>query len=159
VDSLETARPLGSVSITETPVSALTFAPGFVSVNVSCEVEPGTIAAGLKAIATAGGACTATLADAVPPVPPSVEVTLPVLLFWFPAATPVTLLIENMQLAPAARVAPDRLTVVPAADAVIVPPPQLPTMLGGVAMTSPDGSESVKPIPWSAVELMFETVN
>ena len=38
-----------------------------------------------------GGAMTDTLADAVPPVPPSVEVTAPVVLFLVPAEVPVTL--------------------------------------------------------------------
>jgi len=48
------------------------------------------------------------LAEAVPPVPPSVEVTLPVVLFCKPAAMPVTFT-ENTQELLAARLAPVRL--------------------------------------------------
>ena len=51
---------------------------------------------GLNALAIDGGATTLTLAEAVPPVPPSVEVTLPVVLFCCPAAMPVTFT-ENVQ--------------------------------------------------------------
>jgi hypothetical protein len=68
---------------------------------------------GLKALAIDGGATTLIEAEAVPPVPPSVEVTALVVLFCVPAAIPVTLM-ENVQLAFAAKVAPLRLiTFVP----------------------------------------------
>ena len=75
---------------------------------------------------TAGVAATILiLAEAVLPVPPSVEVTAPVVLFFAPALVPVTLT-EKVQLPLAARVAPLRLMMFDPAVAVIVPPPQLP---------------------------------
>ena len=56
----------------------------------------------------------------------------------------------------AAIVAPDRLTVPPAATAVIVPPPHVPDRPLGVATTNPTGSESVNATPVKAVpELGF----
>ena len=58
-------------------------------------------------------ATTIMLAEAVPPVPPSVDVTLPVVLFCVPAAMPVTFT-AKVQEVEAARVAPVRLmTLVP----------------------------------------------
>ena len=83
-------KPAGNVSVNATPVTATAFAAGFVIVNVSevvpfsgCWIAP-------KTLAIDGGATTLMLAEAVPPVPPSVEVTLPVVLFCVPAAVPVT---------------------------------------------------------------------
>ena len=52
---------------------------------------------------------TARLADAVPPLPPSTEVTAPVVLFFAPAVMPVTLT-PKLHEAPAANVAFDKLT-------------------------------------------------
>src|SRR6185437_15893418 len=78
---LATVSPVGKVSVNATPVSGSTFAAGLVMVKVS-EVVPFTLMDdGLKALAMDGGASTLILADAVPPVPPSLEVTLPVVLF------------------------------------------------------------------------------
>src|SRR5258708_29127913 len=70
-----TTSPVGSVSLNATPASATVFAAGLVMVKVS-EVVPfkGTPAVP-NAFAMDGGATTVRLADAVPPVPPSVEVT------------------------------------------------------------------------------------
>src|SRR5690349_7277865 len=51
--------------------------------------------------------------------------------------------------APAASAAPDRLTLLDPATAVIAPPPQLPLSPFGVETTSPAGRESVKPTPVS----------
>jgi len=69
---------------------------GVRQVNVSDVVALTEIVDGLKTFAIDGGACTLMLAEAVPPVPPSVEVTLPVVLFCVPAAIPVTFT-ENVQ--------------------------------------------------------------
>jgi hypothetical protein len=107
-EALATVKPVGSVSVNATPVKATVFAAGFVMVNVSDVVVLSPIVAGLNTLAIDGGATTVTLAEAVPPVPPSVEVTLPVVLFCKPAAMPVTFT-ENTQELLAARLAPVRL--------------------------------------------------
>ena len=107
-EALATVRPVGSVSVNATPVKATVLAAGFVMVNVSDVVALSPIVAGLNTLAIDGGATTLTLAEAVPPVPPSVEVTLPVVLFCKPAAMPVTFT-ENTHELLAAIVAPVRL--------------------------------------------------
>src|SRR5579859_274414 len=78
---VETTRPVGSVSLNATPASATALAAGLVMVNVSDVVPFSGIVVGLNALAIEGGATTLMLAEAVPPVPPSVEVTFPVVLF------------------------------------------------------------------------------
>ena len=89
-EAFATVKPVGSVSVKATPVKATAFAAGFVIVNVSEVVAFSAMLDGLKTLAIDGGATTLMLAEAVPPVPPSVEVTLPVVLFCKPAAIPVT---------------------------------------------------------------------
>jgi hypothetical protein len=72
-----TTNPAGRVSVNATPVSR-SAAFGLVMVNVS-EVDPfNGIEAAPKALAIVGGAATVRFAVAVLPVPPFVEVTLPV---------------------------------------------------------------------------------
>ena len=73
-----------------TPVSATVLAAGLVTVKVSVVVPFSGMEIGLNAFAITGGATTMTLAEAVKPVPPSVEVTAPVVLFFWPAVVPVT---------------------------------------------------------------------
>src|SRR5262245_48696781 len=90
--ALPTVRPVGSVSVKATPVSETALAAGLVMVKVSEVVAFSAIVVGLKTLAIDGGATTLMLADAVPPVPPCVEVILPVVLFCRPAAVPVTLM-------------------------------------------------------------------
>src|SRR5271166_4640390 len=85
-------------------------------------------------------------AVAVLPLPASLDVTALVTLVAVPAVLPVTFT-EKVQLALAANVAPDRLTLLEPATAVMVPPPQLPVSPLGVATTTTEGSGSVKPIP------------
>src|SRR5579863_5879202 len=80
-----TTSPVGSVSVKATPVSATVLAAGLVRVKVNVVVPLSATLAAPKALAMEGGATTVTLADAVPPAPPSVEVTLPVVLFSDPA--------------------------------------------------------------------------
>ena len=65
-----TTIPAGSESVNATPVSAAVFASGFVTVNVSDVDAFNPMLAAPNAFAIEGGAITATLADAVPPVPP-----------------------------------------------------------------------------------------
>jgi hypothetical protein len=142
--------PVGNVSVNATPVNATEFAAGFVIVKLSEDVPFGEIAIGLNALAIEGGAMTEIEAVAVPPAPPSVEVTFPVTLFCVPATIPVTLT-EKVHDALAARFAPDKLTAPPPCAAVIVPPPQLPVSPLGVETTNPPGSTSANPTPVSAV--------
>ena len=150
-----TVRPVGKVSVNATPVSGSTFAAGLVMVKVSDVVAFSEIVEGLKILAIDGGASTVTLAEAVLPVPPSVEVTLPVVLFCRPAAMPVTFT-ENVQELFAARVAPERLITFVPCVAVIIPPPHEPVSPFGVEITRPAGSESLKPTPVSVkLALLF----
>jgi len=154
-EPLATVSPVGNVSVKATPVSASTFPAGFVMVNVSEVVAFSAIVEGLNAFAMDGGATTEMLAVAVPPVPPSVEVTLPVVFVCCPAAMPVTLT-ENVQEALAAIVPPLRLMTFVPAVAVIVPAPHVPVRPFGVETTRPAGSVSLKPTPVSAtVVLLF----
>jgi hypothetical protein len=104
-EEVATVRPVGNVSVNATPVNPTTLAAGFVIVKLSDVVPFSAIVAGLKALASDGGATTLILVDAVPPVPPSVEVTLPVVLFLVPALVPVTFT-EKVQDEEAARLAP-----------------------------------------------------
>jgi hypothetical protein len=148
----------GNVSVNATPVSATVLADGLVSVNVS-DVDPlGGMLAAPKALLIDGGATTARLAEAVPPVPPFVEVTDAVVLFFAPADVPVTFTAkvhEELLI----RAAPDSVTLAVPAMPVIVPPLQLPVIPLGVAMLSPDGSASVKPTPVNPVPgFGFDTV-
>src|SRR5262245_28919998 len=124
-EALPTVNPVGSVSVKLTPVSETVLAPGLVMVKVSEVVAFSAIVFGVKTLAIDGGATTLIEADAVPPVPPWVELTLPVVLFCRPAAVPVTFTLKLHELL-AARVAPDRLMTLVPCVAVIVPPPQEP---------------------------------
>ncbi len=149
-----TTRPAGRVSVKATPVSAAVLAAGLVMVKVS-EVVPFSGTAGApKALAIDGGASTLMLVEAVPPVPPSVEVTLPVVLFFVPAVVPVTFTAKVQEVL-CARVAPVRLMTFVAWVAVIVPPPQLPVSPLGVATTRPAGRVSLKPMPVSEVVVLL----
>jgi len=85
-------------------------------------------------------------AEALKPLPPWVEVTRLVVLFWEPLAVAKRLTIK-LQVAAAASDPPDRLTLFDPAVAAIVPPPQLPVRPLGVATSRPAGRVSVKPIP------------
>ncbi len=114
-------------------------------------IIPHSVIVGTAAVGTIG-AVTLTLAEAVPPVPPSVEVTFPVVLFFTPALVAVTLT-EKVQLPMAVRLPPLRMIVPDPAVAVIVPP-QLPFSPLGVEITRPGGSVSVKPMPVNAVEVL-----
>jgi hypothetical protein len=93
-------------------------------------------------------------AEAVPPVPPSVEVTFPVVLFCVPAAIPVTFT-EKLQKLLAAIVPPLRLITFVPAVAVIVPAPQDPVNPFGVEITRPAGRVSLKATPVIAVVVLL----
>jgi len=144
-DAFATVSPVGIVSVNATPVSETVFAPGLVMVNVNEVVVLNAIAAGLNALAIDGGATTARLAEAVPPVPPCVEVIFPVVLVCSPAAIPVTFT-ENVHELLCAKVAPLRLiTLVPCVP-VIVAAPHVVVCPLGVEIIKPAGNVSEKPM-------------
>jgi hypothetical protein len=147
---VETTRPEGKVSITPTSVrDPFVVVFGFVMPKLR-DVKPPTRMEGApNASLIAGGATTVMLSDAGAPFPPCAEVTRLVVLFSTAAVAPVTFTLK-LQLAPALRVAPDRLMLADPPAAVIVPPPQLPLRPLGVETTSPAGSGSVNPTPLSA---------
>src|SRR6476619_5749301 len=153
VDALATVSPVGSVSVNATPVSGSTFPAGLVMVNVSEVVPFSPIVEGLNTLAMDGGASTFRVVVAVPHVPPSVEVTFPVVLVCNPAAMPATFT-ENVQEAFAAIVPPLKLITFVPAVAVIVPEPQTPVRPLGVEMIKPAGSVSLKPTPVSATVVL-----
>jgi hypothetical protein len=144
-----TTSPAGKESLKATPVSdKLAF--GLLIFMVS-EVPPFSgIVAAPNTFAMVGGAATVTDAFEVFPAPAVVELTV-TLLFFTPTVAPVTFTL-NVQPALGANVAPARLTLPDPAEAVIVPPPQVPANPFGVATTSPAGSESVNATPVCAVE-------
>ena len=75
-----TTNPAGKVSVNATPASVTEFAAGLETVKVRDVVPFNAIVAAPKALLMEGGATTAKFAEAVPPVPPFVEVTAPVVL-------------------------------------------------------------------------------
>ena len=107
------------------------------------------LAAPKDSLIVGGGSVAIILADAVPPVPPSLEVTLPVVLFCCPNAVPVTLT-ENVHEFPSPNEASDRvMTLVPEVAAIVALPipPVSPVSPFGVDITSPAGRVSLKPTP------------
>src|ERR1051326_6165931 len=87
-----------------------------------------------KAFVIVGGVPTVRFALAVLPVPPLVEVTLPVVLVYCPATAPVTVT-ENWHWPPTAIVAP--LSEMPVGAVVVSVPPQ--TVEVAFATVSPVG--------------------
>jgi hypothetical protein len=154
-EELATVKPVGSVSVKATPVRDTAFAAGLVVVNVSEVVAFSAIAAGLNALAIDGGATTLRVAVLLgAPVPPSVELTAPVVLALAPAVVPVTFT-ENVQEPLAAIVPPVRLTVPEPATAVMVPLPQVPVRPFGVETTRPVGKVSLNATPVAATAVVF----
>ena len=115
----------------------------------------------MSATAT-GGATTVIVAWLlVPPVPPSVELTGPLVLFLAPVVVPVTST-WTVQLEFAASIPPLKLRLVsPEAGAGLnAPVPQVVLPFGVGATTNPDGRLSVNDIPVKAVALFgFVIVN
>src|SRR5258708_4831420 len=150
-EALATVSPVGSVSVKATPVKAAALAAGLVMVKVSEVVAFRAIVDGLKTLAIEGGASTVNIAVLlVAPVPPSVELTVPVVLLLLPAVVPVTST-EKVHEEPAAgdavSVPPERLMLPLPAVAVIVPLPHEPVTLGVAATTRPAGRLSVNATP------------
>jgi hypothetical protein len=96
---------------------------------------------------------TLKLAEAAPPVPPSTEVTGPVVLSFVPAEVALTFTL-NVHAAPPASVAPVKLIMPEPAAAAMAPPPQLPVSPLGVETARPAGSASVKPTPVKVSDLL-----
>src|SRR5579859_4068433 len=86
-----TCSPLVSVSLNAIPFSALVLLAGFVIVKVAVVVPFSVMAAAPKALEIVGGATTFSVAVLlVVPVPPSVELIAPVVLFASPSTAPFT---------------------------------------------------------------------
>src|SRR5258707_8583092 len=81
LEVVATVKPVGSVSVKATPVSVAVLPIGWLMVKFREVVAPTLIVLGLKILLTLGGATTVrTAVLLVAPVPPSVEVTAPVVL-------------------------------------------------------------------------------
>src|SRR5438552_2094489 len=145
-----TTSPAGKLSVNTTPFRPVVF--GLLIVNVRLVLAFSGIEAAPNAFVIVGGVATVMLAEAVFPVPPLAEVTAPVVLFFAPEVVPFTFT-EKVQEALAASVAPDRLTELEPATAVMVPPPQVPLRPLGVLTTNPVGRVSVKATPVSETVL------
>jgi len=85
------------------------------------------------------------VAEAVLPVPPLLDETVPVVLLYVALLTEVTLA-ETVQLCPAVSVPPLIATVVP--DTLSVAPVQVVAPPGGAANTNPEGSVSLTAMPF-----------
>jgi hypothetical protein len=155
---VDTTIPTGNVSANATPASATVFATGLVTANVKDVVPFSGIAAAPNAFASEGGATTAIFAEAVPPGPPSVELTALVVLFCAPAKTPVTFILKLHELLDPS-VAPAKLIKLVPCVPVIVPLPHIPLRPFGVEITNPAGRVSVNPTPDKlCVVLLFWSV-
>jgi hypothetical protein len=143
-----TTRPLGNGSV-KARLDRVVVLFGLLMLKVS-EVVPLTgMLAAPKAFARVGGATTVSVAEAVLPVPPFVDVTALVVFRNCPAVVAVTATLK-VQLALAAMVAPDReIVLLPLVERGV--PPQ--TVLVPLATVRPAGKTSVKPMPISATVL------
>src|SRR6476659_10911904 len=103
-------------------------------VKVSDVVPFSGMLAAPKALVIDGGEATVRLAEAVLPVPPFVEVTLPVVLVYCPEAAPVTVTL-NWHWPLVLIVAPE--SAIPVGAVVVSVPPQ--TVAVASAMVSPVG--------------------
>src|SRR6266849_4932579 len=147
-----TCRPVGKVSLTATPLKAVPVF-GLVMVKVRVEVPPTAVVVGEKALLILGGATTVSVTVLLlEPVPPSVEVTAPVVLDLVPAVLPVTFTLMVQGLL-SAILPPLRLMLLLAAVAVRVPPHVLLAPFG-VATISPETRVSEKATPLKAVPVL-----
>jgi hypothetical protein len=154
---VETTNPAGRVSVKVIPVM-LPAVLGFVTVKLRLVLAPIARVAAPKLLLIVGGPNTVTLAEAVFPVPPLVDVAATELP-CSPAVIPVTFTLKTQE-SPATSDAPDKLTVDAPAVAVMVPESHVPLIELGVETTNPAGSISVNAIPVRvAVGSTFRTVN
>src|SRR5258708_21727867 len=136
-----TTNPAGRLSVKAIPLSA-TFVFGLLMVNVSDVVPFNGICAAPKALAIVGGLATVRFDVAVLPVPPLVELTLPVVLVYWPADAPVTVT-ENWHWLLVLIVAP--VNAIPVGLVVVSVPPH--TVADALATVNPVGSVSVNATP------------
>src|ERR1700674_7898 len=88
---LATVNPVGSTSVKASPFNAVVFGPGFVMVNCNEVVVFSGMDAGLKSRPSVGGCITLVVAVLlVAPVPPSLELIVPVVFAASPGAVPFT---------------------------------------------------------------------
>jgi hypothetical protein len=153
---LVTVNPAGSVSLNATPLSG-TVAFGFVIVKLRVVVPFSGIFAAPNALEMVGGATTVIVAVLlVPPVPPLVALTAPVVLFLTPAVVPVTVTLnEQLVLLP---IDPPASDIMFGAVVVRVPPPHTVELPFGTV--KPNGSVSVNCTPVNDVVVFgFVMVN
>src|SRR5438874_953165 len=142
---LATTRPAGRLSVNATPVSGMGFTVGLVMLKKTATVPFRATLSAEKNLVMVGGVATVKLAVAVLPVPPLVEVTLPVTLVNWPACVPVTVTL-NWHWLLILIVAPD--SAMPVGAVVVSVPPH--TVAEALATVSPVGSVSVNATPVSA---------
>src|SRR5438445_311560 len=118
-------------------------------VNVSVEVLLTRIVVGLNDLLIIGPPTTVIPAEAVPPVPPLLDVTFPVVLVYTPAVVPVTGTL-NVHGTPGATEAPAREMFRVAAVAVSVP---LHVRVVESATSNPTRKVSLKATPLSVVSV------
>ena len=128
-----TSIPAGNVSVKATPVRVVPVLE-FVIVKVSVLTPPTAIGFGENALAMLGGATTDKVSVPVLPVPPLVEVTLPVVFTLAPPVVAVTATV-TVQVPLAAMVPPEKLTEVLPATGAKVGEPQPVVVAFGVAAT------------------------
>src|SRR5579864_4341528 len=151
-----TCNPAGSVSLNPIPVSAW---PAFVLLTVKLnDVVPfrGIVPAP-NVWLTVGAAVTPKFAVAALPLPALADVTGVVVFVRSPGNVAFTFTL-NVHDALGDRVAPDKLTLLDPATALMLPPPHDPVKPLGVATTRPPGSASVNPTPVSDRVLTWEIV-
>jgi len=150
--TVATCRPVGKGSLTATPLKAVPVF-GLVMVKVRVEVPPTAVVVGEKALLMLGGATTVSVTVLLlEPVPPSVEVTAPVVLDLVPAVLPVTFTLMVQGLL-STILPPLRLMLLLPAVAVRVPPHVLLAPFG-VATISPETRVSEKATPLKAVPVL-----
>jgi len=148
-----TCRPVGNASVTPRPVRVTVLPVGLVMVMVSVVLKPVPTAIELAAndLVIVGGISTARVAVAVPPVPPLLELTLPVVLVLTPAVVLVTLPVM-VQLPLVGIEAPLMLTaLLPTPPPVNVAPEQV--VVAAVEKVIPLGSVSLTATPVRATVL------
>ncbi|HKV41952.1 MAG TPA: hypothetical protein VJX67_22300 [Blastocatellia bacterium] len=152
-----TCTPDGSASVNPTPLSA-SVEFGLVIVNVSVDVPFNAMLAGLNALLIDGADRTVIVAVLLAaPVPPSIELIVPVVLFLTPLVMAVTSTLTVHVLL--AEIVPDeKVSVVSPKPGVNVPHPG--TAFGVAATCTPVGSASVNATPVSVVVVLgFVIVN
>jgi hypothetical protein len=143
---VETSNPPGKLSVNAIPVTLVVLV--FEIVNVRLVLVFRLICPAPKAFEIVGGASTVILADAVFPVPPSVEVTALVVLFFGPAVVPVTFTVIVHD--PGVAIEPPLRLIDPFPGVAVTVPLQLLVRPGVLATTSPAGKPSVNASPVNA---------